>query len=94
MYQYQEEVMSSWDATKLYRQGKLTETELKHIRRINRLKSNHTEKRELSNKLAAERFRNREDYREKTSEYNKRYYEKNREKILEQKKRKYMDKNL
>ena len=86
MYKYQEEVMSSWDATKLYRQGKMSKEELEHIRHINRLKSNHTPKREMSNKLAYEKFRNREDYQVKISQYNKNYYDQNREKILEQKK--------
>lgn len=98
MYQYEEKVMSSWDATMMYRKGLMSEEELERIRKINKQKYDHTEKGKIVRKRANEKYKQNPENQEKMKEYQKEYqkeyrksywktyYQKNREHILEQKK--------
>lgn len=94
MYQYEEKVMSSWDATMLYRKGLMSEEELERIRKINKQKYAHTEKGKVAVQRATEKYKQNPENQEKMKEYQKEYrksywktyYQKNRERILEQKK--------
>lgn len=94
MYQYEEKVMSSWDATMMYRKGLMSEEELERIRKINKQKYAHTEKGKVAVQRATEKYKQNPENQEKTRKYQKEYhksywktyYQKNRERILEQKK--------
>lgn len=94
MYQYEEKVMSSWDATMMYRKGLMSEEELERIRKINKQKYAHTEKGKVAVQRATEKYKQNPENQEKTRKYQKEYhksywktyYQKNRELILEQKK--------
>ena len=98
MYQYEEKVMSSWDATMMYRKGLMSEEELERIRKINKQKYAHTEKGTVAVQRATEKYKQNPENQEKMKEYQKEYqkeyrklywktyYQKNRERILEQKK--------
>lgn len=91
MYQYEEDVMSSWEATKLYRQGKLEEEELIRIRKINKQKYGKTEKGKIAQQRAYENFKNKENYKEKLKEYRTKYYMKHHDEILKRKRRKQFE---
>ena len=86
MYQYEEKVMSSWDATMLYRKGLMSEEELERIRKINKQKYAHTEKGKVAVQRATENFKNKENYKMKLKEYRTRYYNNHRDEILLKKK--------
>lgn len=94
MYQYEEKVMSSWDATMMYRKGLMSEEELERIRKINKQKYAHTEKGKVAIQRATKKYKQNPENQEKTRKYQKEYhksywktyYQKNRERILEQKK--------
>ena len=86
MFKYQEEVIPSKDATKLYREGKITEEELLHIRYINKLKYSQTEKGLATRKRYTDKKKQEEGFTERNNAYHAEYYRKNREIILRKQK--------
>ena len=72
----------------------MSEEELERIRKINKQKYAHTEKGKVAVQRATEKYKQNPENQEKTRKYQKEYhksywktyYQKNRERILEQKK--------
>lgn len=80
------EVMPSREATKLFREGKITEEELMEIRKINKRKYEYTEKGERTREKIIEREKNDPVAQERKHERWHIYYQKNREEILRKQK--------
>lgn len=82
----EEEVIRNSEATILFKEGKITEEELKHIRKVNaRMRSRKYEQSEKG-KETRKKQRERKEYKEKMRIYTHNYYMRNREEIIEKKK--------
>lgn len=80
------DVMPSRDATKLYREGKITEEELLEIRKINKRKYEYTEKGQAARKRIQEREKREIEGIERRHARGRRHYWNHREEILRQQK--------
>ena len=80
------EVMPSREATKLFREGKITEEELMEIRKINKRKYEYTEKGETRRQKSQEKERNNPELLARRRERGRRHYWNHREEILKKQK--------
>ena len=83
------DVMPSRDATKLYREGKITEEELLEIRKINKRKYEYTEKGQAARKRIQEREKRDSERWELRCRKQRQYYKENRLEILQKQKETY-----
>lgn len=108
MFKYEIDVISDEEAMKQYQEGFINEEELEYIKSINKCKyfRNYRQSKRGQEvvKRAKEKYKNKPGQKEKIKEYQKEYqanyqktyqkiyYQKNRERILEQKRLKKIEK--